>query len=519
MALEPGMCGVIAGVGGPPSVASHPMMILKAPARRSGWRRVFATFRGEREWSTRIPLKLPQKLAPKPGQIEARTPKVARAPKPPRAAKVPRGVKGPRAARGSRPPRALASARRWRARWLELILAAAAIAVLVVCLDHAWTAPLLLDPLLAVPPALAGIGAATIRRPLAYGAAAEAVAAIVAGTTGGGASQLQEATLVAVAVVTVVSAAGAALGRRALTARLTDSLAASLRASIESSTRQQLANAVSVAEVAQRAVLRPLPEMVGNLRFGVIYLAAAADAKVGGDLYDVANTPHGIRVIVGDVRGKGLGAVEVAADVLGMYREIAHEVHTLGELARRLDAGLARRYGEHEEFVTALLAEIDPVKGRLTLFNCGHPPAMLIDAATGDVRVLEVPGNAPPLGLITLGDYSGASMVVDLRPNDQVIMYTDGVTEARNEARAFYPLQERLATLVATAADAGAIGVTGTTRASRATGEADGDLLARIRADLLRHVGAPLDDDAALLLIRAPAVWPRPARGIRAITG
>jgi serine phosphatase RsbU (regulator of sigma subunit) len=389
-----------------------------------------------------------------------------------------------------------------RAYWLEAAAAVGVAVVIVVCVRHLWTAPLLLDPLLAVPPALAGIGAATIRRPLAYGAVAGAAAVAVAVTAPARAGDLPEVTLVAVAVVTAVSAVGATLGRWALTARLTESLTASLRASIDRTTRQQLANAVSVAEVAQRAVLRPLPSAVGNLRFGVVYLAAAADAKVGGDLYDVAKTPHGIRVIIGDVRGKGLGAVEVAADVLGMYREIAHEVHTLGELARRLDAGLARRYGEHEEFVTALLAEIDPVRGRLTIFNCGHPPAMLIEAATGAVRVLEVPGNAPPLGLITLGDYSGASMVVDLKPDDQVLLYTDGVTEARDASRAFYPLHERLVKLTAAAA-------TGT----------GADLLTLLRADLLRHVGAPLDDDAALLLISAPAAWPGHARtGPRAIT-
>jgi hypothetical protein len=481
-------------------------------------------------------MRIPLKLTPKPGTIVAwvRANRAASAaPQNTATAKkeaasvqvvaAPARVRQARSAgRGHVYRRQVASS--WRAMlaaprkyWLEGASAVGVAVVIVACARHAWTAPLLLDPLLAVPPALAGIGAATIWRPLAFGAAAEAAAAIVAITVPGKAPDLPEATLVAVAVVTVVSAAGATMGRRTLTARLTGSLTVSLRASIDSSTRQQLANAVSVAEVAQRAVLRPLPEKVGNLHFGVVYLAAAADAKVGGDLYDVAKTPHGIRVIIGDVRGKGLGAVEVAADVLGMYREVAHEVHTLGELARRLDAGLARRYGEHEEFVTALLAEIDPGKGRLTLFNCGHPPAMLIEAATGDVRVLEVPGNAPPLGLITLGDYSGASMVVDLQPNDQLLLYTDGVTEARDAARAFYPLHERLATLATAARHAGETGKAG---AIRPIGEADGDLLGLLRADLRRHVGAPLDDDAALLLVRAPAEWPRPVRGgIRAITG
>jgi hypothetical protein len=375
--------------------------------------------------------------------------------------------------------------------WLEACTAVGVAVVVVLIVRHAWTAPLLLDPLLAVPPALAGIGAATVKKPLAYGAVSMLAALATLITATSASRDLPEVTLIAVAVVTAVSAGGTALTRKAMTASLTDSLTASIRASIDISTRQQLANAVSVAEVAQRAVLRPLPAKMGDLRLGVVYLAAAADAKVGGDLYEVVSTPHGIRVIVGDVRGKGLGAVEVAADVLGMYREIAYEVHTLPELARRLDAGLARRYGEHEEFVTAVLAEIDPAKGRLTIFNCGHPPAMLISHET--VQTLEAPANAPPLGLVTLGDSSGAGMVVDFKPNDQLLLYTDGVTEARDKSREFYPLQERLAKLAA--------------------GKRRGDLLELLRADLLHHVGAPLDDDAALLLIRAPTAWPAAPRG------
>ena len=102
----------------------------------------------------------------------------------------------------------------------------------------------------------------------------------------------------------------------------------------------QIANVTSVAEAAQRAVLRPLPEQLGPLKLGVVYLAAAAEARVGGDLYEVTYTEsYGIRLIIGDVRGKGLGAVEVAADIIGRFREVAHGVGTLNEVAHRLDAG------------------------------------------------------------------------------------------------------------------------------------------------------------------------------------
>jgi serine phosphatase RsbU (regulator of sigma subunit) len=360
------------------------------------------------------------------------------------------------------------------ARWLEAVTVASVVIVVIVCLTHAWPEPRQLELLLAVPPALAGIGAADIKRPLAYGAASIVAAVIILAITH---DALAAATLITTVVVTMLAAMA--------TSRTVPGT-------------QRIANVISVAEAAQRAVLRPLPEQLGPLELGVVYLAAAADAKVGGDLYDVTTTPHGIRLIIGDVRGKGLGAVDVAADVLGMYREVTHEVHTLAELARRLDAGLSRRWGEHEEFVTALFAEIDPEAGRLTIYSCGHPPAILIsngpDGGT-EVEVLEVPAPAPPLGLLTLGDDSGAGRTLPFKPNDQLLFYTDGVTEARDSRRVFYPLDERLAVLGAHAAN-----------------DAKTPLLQAIRADLLRYVGAPLDDDAALLLVRAPAAWPRPIK-------
>ena len=359
--------------------------------------------------------------------------------------------------------------RPWTGWWLEL---SSAVLVVIICTGSFWTAPLLLAPLLAVPPALAGIGAATVRRPLGYGAVCLLAAVIIALTAGGTTHWLPVATIVAVICVTGVSVLGT---------------------SMSAQKEQQIANVISVAEAAQRAVLRPLPTQLGPLELGVVYIAAAADAKVGGDLYDVTTTPYGIRLIIGDVRGKGLGAVEIAADVLGMYREVAHEVHTLGELARRLDAGLVRRWGQHEEFVTALFAEIDPDAGRLSIYSCGHPPPILI--SPGGVTVLEVPAPAPPLGLLTLGDGSGAARTLPFKPNDLLLFYTDGVTEARNGRRVFYPLDERLAVLAA-----GGRG--------RSNGSGLG-LLDLLRKDLLRHAGAPLDDDAALLLVRAPSAWPR----------
>jgi serine phosphatase RsbU (regulator of sigma subunit) len=290
--------------------------------------------------------------------------------------------------------------------------------------------------------------------------------------------ELPAATTVSVLVVTVLSASGGARGGQQ---------------------DQRLADVTSVAEAAQRALLRPLPRQVGPLELGVVYLAAAAEARVGGDLYEVTRTQFGIRLIVGDVRGKGLDAVEIAADVLGVFREVAHEVYTLAEVARRIDASLARRPAAPlEEFVTAVLAEIDPAAGRLTVYNCGHPPPLVVSPGAGDgtggtqlpqVITVDVPAPALPLRLMALGGTSGAERTVPLQPGDALLLYTDGVTEARDARREFYPLEERVAAL-----------------AAQTAGPA-GDLLDRLRDDLVRHVGAPLDDDAALLLARVTGAW------------
>ena len=389
----------------------------------------------------------------------------------------------------------------WQARWLELTTLLAAAAAVAVCLTKAWPSPLELLPLLAVPPALAGIGAGTVLRPLAYGAVAAVAAVIVDAVMKGGltvtsgAHQLPLAAVGAVAVTTAVTATASVFGGRKPTAD-------------QEQHELQIANVASVAEAAQRAVLRPLPEQLGPLKLGVVYLAAAAEARVGGDLYEVTYTDtHGIRLIIGDVRGKGLGAVEVAADIIGRFREVAHGVGTLNEVAYRLDAGLSRRWGQYEEFVTALLAEIDPERGKLTIMNCGHPPPLLISPEDG-VTVLEVRAPAPPLGLITLGSDAGAKQVYPFKPNDQLLLYTDGVTEARDASREFYPLDERVKVLASKAQPR-------LTKTGKIRANAGPTLLDLVRDDLLRYVGAPPDDDAALLLVRAPAAWPGVPGGTR----
>ena len=86
---------------------------------------------------------------------------------------------------------------------------------------------------------------------------------------------------------------------------------------------QRFAELVRLATVAQEAVLAPIGPQVGQLAVAGRYVSASAAADIGGDLYEALDTPYGVRMIIGDVRGKGIDAIRLASLVLGAYRHVA----------------------------------------------------------------------------------------------------------------------------------------------------------------------------------------------------
>ena len=157
----------------------------------------------------------------------------------------------------------------------------------------------------------------------------------------------------------------------------------------------RIAELLRLAAVAQQAVLRPLGPQVGSLAVAGRYISATAAADIGGDLYEALDTPYGVRIIIGDVRGKGLDAVRLASIVLGSYRHVAYERADLRAIVTDLDRAVARSVGD-EDFVTAALVE--ERGGTLTIVNCGHPAPLLL--RRGQVIALEPPAPAPPLGFM-----------------------------------------------------------------------------------------------------------------------
>lgn len=207
------------------------------------------------------------------------------------------------------------------------------------------------------------------------------------------------------------------------------------------------------------------------------YVSAAASARIGGDLYEAIAAGDSIRLIVGDVLGKGLPAARTAAVVLGAFREAAYDTLDLAQIAARIETSLQHQEAE-EEFVTAVLAQIDAGGSRAEILSCGHPPPLLI--RDGAVILADPPEASLPLGLASLSPADRKVCVIPFKDRDRLLFYTDGISEARDKHGTFYPLGE----------------------AGTLLGAGDlGSALDRLIEDVLRHVGHALLDDAAILLI------------------
>ncbi|MFF3249292.1 PP2C family protein-serine/threonine phosphatase [Streptomyces sp. NPDC002870] len=263
---------------------------------------------------------------------------------------------------------------------------------------------------------------------------------------------------------------------------------------------QELDRVRSVSEATQRVVLRPLPHRMGPLRIASLYLAADDEAQIGGDLYAATRTANGARLIIGDVRGKGLTSISDASVLMGAFREAAHRCATLLELAGTLENSICRHLAEHvehthhseaheevhEHFVTTLILDIPDEDTWAQMVNCGHPPPLLL--RKDRVTTLHARHPDPPLGMCDLPRTDFTLDAFTFEDDDTLLLYTDGVIEARSPDRSFYPLAERVA---------------------RWTGSGPEALLHHIRDDLIAHVGGRLGDDAAMVVIqRLPKLKP-----------
>ncbi|MET7483709.1 PP2C family protein-serine/threonine phosphatase [Streptomyces sp. NPDC005538] len=304
------------------------------------------------------------------------------------------------------------------------------------------------------------------------------------------------------------------LGARIVTSAVFFAVGTGLIVQVRRSLLRELRQIRQIAGAAQSALLRPLPPRLDGLNIAAAQLSAERGAVVGGDLYEVIATEHGVRVVMGDVRGHGIAAIGTVAAVLGSFREAAHDEPDLAGVLHRLDRALARHLRERaraehpasgsldpdspvaEEFVTVLLLEIGR-DGEIRALNCGHPWPYLL--SEGGVRPVACADPLPPLGPFPLPTELPFVRCGQLVPGEALFLYTDGAEDARDARGRFFPLAEVLAET-----------------AAQHPLPVPQSVLGSVFTALLRHTGGTPTDDVALLVLRndrRPAPTPSGARG------
>lgn len=186
--------------------------------------------------------------------------------------------------------------------------------------------------------------------------------------------------------------------------------------------RQQLESA---KEIQQSFMPQKLPQGEN----GIFDLAARnlPAIAVGGDLYDVLMLDdRRLGLLIGDVSGKGVPAALFMARLMSDFRFFVQQSREPGVLFEKLNLSLVER-SRNGMFVTLLFAVVDIWTGRLSYSNAGHLPMMVIKngrAATSP------PASSPPLGI--LPDMFFEQGELQLEPGDLILMFTDGVVEAKN---------------------------------------------------------------------------------------
>jgi phosphoserine phosphatase RsbU/P len=264
------------------------------------------------------------------------------------------------------------------------------------------------------------------------------------------------------------------------------------RRQAEEERRRLAAREREVAAAFQRSLLPPrLPEIPG-VDLGVRF-HPGGEVVVGGDFYDVFPIPPAAAgdgppgapswgVAVGDVCGTGPEAAAVTAHVRYTVRALARSGRSPQQILALVNDALLERGDEEQRFCTCLLGVLTPHERGATLHlaNAGHPRPVL---RRPDGRVTELEAVGSLLGV--LPELRIREVEVDLGPGDMVVLYTDGVTEARS-GRDFFG-DARLHQLVRSLGDMPA-----------------GDVAERVERAARDFAGGGAVDDIAVLVLRVP---------------
>jgi len=182
-----------------------------------------------------------------------------------------------------------------------------------------------------------------------------------------------------------------------------------------------------------RAVQNALmPEVSPEVAGWDIWLYTKPANDVGGDLLDFLKLSEDkVCVSVGDVAGKGLSAALLMAKLQSTIRAIVPDYNSLAELGIKINKIFCRD-SLPRLFASLIYVELNTQTGRVKILNAGHLPPMIIC----NNKIEEMETKSPALGLITDAIFN--EQIIDLHPQEYLIIYSDGLTEARNEMGSFY---------------------------------------------------------------------------------
>lgn len=266
-----------------------------------------------------------------------------------------------------------------------------------------------------------------------------------------------------------------------------------VRAGVEAGERRSKDTRISQA--LQLGMRNELQDVDGITARG-LYSSATEAAFVGGDFYDLVRLP-GRRacVILGDVSGKGVESASVSAAVKTALGAYAWEGLSPAHMVRLLNDFLLG-FSRLETFATLFVGIADLRHATLTYCSAGHPPALLLREKTGEMETLDVQSGV-------VGAFEGMAYRdgrISIAAGDRLVLYTDGVTEARDPKGAFF-------------------GEQGLRDAVMEQSEGPFDtMLDRLLSTLDAFTGRSLEDDVALVALRFddPGEAPAPTRRRRA---
>lgn len=182
-----------------------------------------------------------------------------------------------------------------------------------------------------------------------------------------------------------------------------------------------------VAQALTEGLLPDVPPRIGSWGFSRRYVPQSDEAQVGGDIYDLFPLGEGrLAVVIADVSGKGLAAAKQTAMVKYSLRSYAREHESPARALSRLNDALTDDPGL-TGFVTLLYGVLDDTTGRFTYASAGHEPP-IVRRAAGSFETLS------PTGIVlgAMRDMAYQDNEAVFAPGDAFLLYTDGLSEARN---------------------------------------------------------------------------------------